>query len=430
MTSANKTRFLVVGAGAAGLMTAYELASAGARVTVIEARDRCGGRIYPLATEKFGYPAEGGAEFVHGDAPVTRALVRDLGLAFLPRAGSRWNMRGGQMAPREPSSPFEADFHRALKEANTDLPIAEFLERHFSDPRYEPLRRNVTRMVQGYDLADPRRMSTFAIRDEWIQTGERKDSRIEGGYGRLIEHLVRRCRDHGVDIRLGVALQAIEETGRGIIARCDQEAAFEADAAILSLPLPILAEITLPPSQRRRQEAIGDIGYGDVVKILLRFRRMWWIDHDGRDFADLSFFQTDAQVPTWWTQYPAPHPVLTGWYPLNGEHPSSLSEDECIEVALASLAETFGVPVDTLRRELVAAQAINWKHDPFARGAYSYATPRTHDAQILLNQPDGSAIYFCGEALYTGPDIGTVEAALASGQQTAKTILLRQKPSA
>ena len=63
------THFVVVGAGAAGLMTARELARAGKRVTILEARDRCGGRIYTLPTAEFGYPAEGGPEFVHGAAP-------------------------------------------------------------------------------------------------------------------------------------------------------------------------------------------------------------------------------------------------------------------------------------------------------------------------------------------------------------------------
>ena len=67
------TNFLIIGAGAAGLIAARELARAGKRVTVVEARDRCGGRIYPLPIREFGYPAEGGAEFVHGAAPVTRA---------------------------------------------------------------------------------------------------------------------------------------------------------------------------------------------------------------------------------------------------------------------------------------------------------------------------------------------------------------------
>ena len=78
------SRFLIVGAGAAGLMAARELARARKKVTILEGRDRCGGRIYPLSAQEFGYPAEGGAEFVHGAAPVTRASTREARLSLIP----------------------------------------------------------------------------------------------------------------------------------------------------------------------------------------------------------------------------------------------------------------------------------------------------------------------------------------------------------
>src|SRR5277367_4166219 len=104
--------FLVVGAGAAGLMAARELARAGKRVTVVEARERCGGRIDPLPAEIFGYPAEGGPEFVHGAAPVTRAAMREARLSLSPRGGTRWSTRTGALSPAEFSPPHQDRFYQ------------------------------------------------------------------------------------------------------------------------------------------------------------------------------------------------------------------------------------------------------------------------------------------------------------------------------
>jgi len=423
MTRRHLANFLVVGAGAAGLMTARELARAGKSVTIVEARDRCGGRIYPLPAQEFGYKAEGGAEFVHGAAPVTRGLMRDARLSLSPRGGTRWNARTGALLPDESSLPHADRFYQVLREVKADLSIAEFLERHFADRQYAELRRSITRTVEGYDAADPCRASTLALRDEWMGRDEGEHGRIREGYGALVEHLVSECRRHGVAIHLRAAVTAIDEDRGRIAARC-RGASFEADAAILTVPLPLLSEIALPQTVGERAAATADIGFGNVVKILLRFATKWWADHGRRDLADLSFLLSNATVPTWWTQHPDEYPVLTGWFAgPKADRVSSLSETELVDMGLASLAEIFDLPQDRIRRELIAWRAINWGNDPFARGAYSYATLKTRAAQSALTKSDGGAIFFSGEALYAGPDMGTVEAALASGRETAQTIL-------
>jgi monoamine oxidase len=92
-------------------------------------------------------------------------------------------------------------------------------------------------------------------------------------------------------------------------------------------------------------------------------------------------------------------------------------------MGLNSLAEIFNVPPDRIARDLVTSQAINWGNDRFARGAYSYATPKTDQAHATLRKPSESAVFFSGEALYASRDMGTVEAALASGKETAHGIL-------
>jgi monoamine oxidase len=416
--------FVVVGAGAAGLMTARELARAGKRVTILEARARCGGRIYPLPVREFGYPAEGGAEFVHGAAPVTCALMREAGVSLLPRGGTRWSTRTGALSSADSPVPHMGRFYRALAEVKADLPIAEFLDTHFADRRYDELRQSVTRTVEGYDAADPRRASTLAIRDEWMARDDGEHGRIRKGHGELIEHLLSECRGHGAALHLGMAVTAIDEVHGQIVVHCRNGATFEADAAILTVPPPLLSEIALPPAAHERAAAAADIGFGNVVKFLFRFTTKWWADHCGRDLSDLSFLLSDAPVPTWWTQHPAEYPVLTGWFAgPKADRVSSLTEAELIDMGLASVAEVFDLPPDRIRSNLVASRAINWGTDPFARGAYSYATPRTRHAQSVLKSPGGEVIFFSGEALYAGPVMGTVEAALASGQETAQTIL-------
>jgi hypothetical protein len=60
----------------------------------------------------------------------------------------------------------------------TDLPVAEFLETHFGGRQYSGLRRTITRMVEGYDAADPHRASTFSLRDEWMERGLYQQGRI------------------------------------------------------------------------------------------------------------------------------------------------------------------------------------------------------------------------------------------------------------
>src|SRR5258705_6399973 len=157
MARPHPNHIVVIGAGAAGLMAARELGRAGKKVTILEARDRCGGPIHPLPAAEFGYPVEGGAEFVHGEAPVTHGLLREAGLSLLPIQGAQWTVEDGKLS-REPQDPHEAQLHRALQELKDDLTVAEFLRRYLAGPENGRLRLSIERMVEAYDAADPQRV--------------------------------------------------------------------------------------------------------------------------------------------------------------------------------------------------------------------------------------------------------------------------------
>jgi monoamine oxidase len=417
---------IVIGAGAAGLMAARDLGRAGKRVTVLEARGRCGGRIHPLPTAEFGYPAEGGAEFVHGKAPVTRGLLREAGLSLLPIQGARWSVDHGSFSRNELPDPHTDRFYESLAKLKDDITVADFLKQHFAGSEYNRLRHFVGRMVEGYDAADPARASMLALRDEWTASSRSKQARIVAGYGALIEFLVADCRKQGARIRFHAAVNAIERTDERAVVHCANGETHLSEAVILTVPLPVLNEITFSPALREKASAAADIGFGNVVKVLLRFKTRWWGTGKGKDLSDLLFLLSDETIPVWWTQHPTDHPVLTGWVAgPRTERMAHLDETELVEMGLGSLASNFGLSQKKLTQDLAAARAINWAHDPFAGGAYSYATPETRKAQSRLASPEGGVVFFSGEALYRGRDMGTVEAALASGRETARILLPR-----
>ena len=116
------------------------------------------------------------------------------------------------------------------------------------------------------------------------------------------------------------------------------------------MSLPVLSEIALPAAAREKAAAGADIGFGNVVNILVRFGTKWWADHGGRDLADRSVPHCSATVPTWWTQHPTRHPVLTGWFAgPKADTVARSAASKLGEMGLASLAEIFDPSRDRIR---------------------------------------------------------------------------------
>lgn len=426
-----KTEIVVIGAGAAGLMAARELTRAGKRVVIVEARDRIGGRVWSLPENDFGYLAQAGAEFVHGSAPITKSLIREARLTFVPTDGEVWNSSGGKLTHEDnlftPDISFMPDLNllrdklRALKE---DLPIAKFLEQNFSEERYTPLRNSVIKMVEGYDAADPNTISAFALREEWLGGQEWQQGRIQEGYGALLSFLETECRKKDATIKLDQKVTAVAIDEQRVEVTCASGERYEAEQVIVTVPLPLLASISFSPAISEKVAAATKIGFGQVIKVLLSFKSQWWANASGKDLRKLVFMRSDEMVPIWWTQYPESQPLLTGW--LAG--PKALQfkdtpEEEILSLALSSLENIFKVERKTLEQELIRGRVFNWTADPYAQGAYSYSTIESDAAYAELQKPIGNFVFFAGEAVYIGNESNTVEGALASGQEVAAAIL-------
>src|SRR4051812_32962499 len=88
---------IVVGGGAAGLMVAYELSTHKLPVTVLEAKNRLGGRILTLTDNEFSQPVETGAEFIHGDLPHTISLLKTAGIPYYAITGKMFQLEKGKL---------------------------------------------------------------------------------------------------------------------------------------------------------------------------------------------------------------------------------------------------------------------------------------------------------------------------------------------
>src|SRR3569833_2119816 len=87
---------LIIGAGAAGVMAAYDLSRAGLPIVVLEAMDGPGGRIHTIHGEGFSTPVEGGAEYVHGSLPITLGLLKEAKISYSVVVGNMSRVRKGQ----------------------------------------------------------------------------------------------------------------------------------------------------------------------------------------------------------------------------------------------------------------------------------------------------------------------------------------------
>ncbi|MBT1700622.1 NAD(P)-binding protein [Fulvivirgaceae bacterium PWU4] len=88
---------IVIGAGAAGLMAACTLSKNGSHVILLEARNRIGGRICTLPNHEFSHPAEAGAEFIHGDLPITSAMLESAGIRSNAMQGKIFKLDKGRL---------------------------------------------------------------------------------------------------------------------------------------------------------------------------------------------------------------------------------------------------------------------------------------------------------------------------------------------
>ena len=315
---------IVVGSGFSGLGCARDLTNASLCVTVLEGRDRIGGRTW---TERLdGIPAELGASWIHGHKgnPIT-TLLRET---------------GGRSYPFDYDSVVGRD-EDALAELETYLSKAEDVEDPDTTPysallpsKMSPALRSAVNsvLVQEYG-AEPEHLAIAA--EEEDVAGEGSDFLLPDGFDRLLAHV-----RGSIPVRTGAVVTRIARTADGVTVTLANGENLRADRCVATVPIGVLRaqKITFEPAlPAPNREAIEALGSGLLDKLWLQFPSVFWDKNaDAIEWSD----PTD---PGRWSLWVNGHrafgePVLLGFNAGRPAHDHAhLTDQQVVASAMDSL---------------------------------------------------------------------------------------------
>lgn len=438
---------IVIGAGAAGMTAAAELGRAGLSVTILEARDRIGGRMFTVHDSKCNASAELGAEFIHGRPPEIWNLLTCHKIKTTEVSGDNWCSRDGELSTCDFFSEVD-EILQKMSDCEPDRSFMEFLDRCCASPNNDIHLREARQWaigyVAGFNAADPALVGVH-----WLVKGMRAEEQIQGdrsfraqnGYASIAAILQQQITDAGITLRCNTAVESLRwRPGNVEIGTRNSNGTetFSAPHALITVPLGVLqaspgksgAIRFIPELPEQKQNAIRNILMGKVIRVTLRFRERFWESlptNSGRTskrMGNMSFlFSQDDRFPTWWTMAPQKLPLLTGWAPFRcAEKLSEKSESFLVDQSLHALHRLLGLSLHELETLFEHIYSHDWQNDPFSRGAYSYGKAGGDGAEEALAKPVENTLFFAGEATDIEGHNGTVHGAIASGKRAATEV--------
>ena len=435
---------IVIGGGVAGLAATRALTDAGARVILLEARERIGGRILTVRDERLPIPIELGAEFVHGGAPETVEIAREAGITTYEVLGERWRAGGGRVQRVDDYwNRLDLVMRRMNPDIDPDHSFQEFLDAKPGGRRLARERTFAAEFIQGFHAADLSKVSARSLAEGGSpgdDPEERRMGRLFDGYDRVPGWIARGLDDR---IRLQSVVERIEWSRGSVrvsVAPRPRRPAhtIAARAAIVALPLGVLqvpppapGAVAIDPDPRAFRTALDTMASGGVLRIVLGFREAFWTERaiagvpEDANLACMHFLHTvHAPIPVWWTAFPVRIPMLTGW--VGGPRAWRLmrmGREAILETALDTLARHLSLSQRTLAGLVTGFWMHDWLDDPYSRGAYSYPLVGGSEAAKVLARPVQGTLFFAGEAMDSEMRSGTVHGAIGSGRRAAKLAL-------
>jgi len=430
---------LVVGAGLAGLAAARDLLLNGAQVTIVDSRNRIGGRVWtirePFAERQHG---EAGGDMIDDGQHEIRNLAQELGLKLtrilrggfgyagpdpsgrtriVPRSAARgWERLAEALAP--------LTWPYSLAEQRWDSPIAADLARQsvarwLDDAKADEELRATATGLRGFFLADPEELSLIALVDQFAANtpaSDWKTYRIEGGNDRLATALAATL---GSRLRLSTEVVAVSHRGKAVrVSLKDGRAVSQAtvDYVVFAVPATLLRRIPITPALPAQQhEAIAKLKYGRGTKTLLQFSRRFW-KAPGRPSA----FGSSLPFGALWDGAEEQQGAAGILSLLAGGGASDATRTITAKDGMPGLTSQLDW-LGSQTAQLIGSHQTVWESDPWARGGYAFFDPSYDPAlRVWLARPCGR-LFFAGEHTSVKWQ-GYMNGAVESGRRAAAEI--------